>query len=181
MAKATLPIKWAKLDKASRVLIASDNPKEYDLGIAIAIGIRTGLRQSDLMHLEAKHFTARKGFVCGVAKKTKKTFAHPLPEWLVDVVLSRSKGFSIYSRIYSRIWLNRRLQALFTDEHLKAVKQGKAISSHTLRKSFGLYLYENGGINAARMGLQHTDSATTSRYLDISQFEQEELQAGLFC
>lgn len=176
--KTTETISWSKADKVSRELLKSDKRRERDLGLAIAIGIRTGLRKGDLLSLRIENLHGNQ--IKGVASKTGKEFSHPIPEWLVNEIRDNNHLGNIYSTTYSHIWLNRSIQRVFPQEYAKAIKAGRTLGAHSLRKAFGLKLYEAYGVNAARQGLQHTDSATTARYLEIPAIEQERMQAELF-
>lgn len=176
--KTTESISWSKADKTSKELLASTVKRERDLGLAIAIGIRTGLRKGDLMSLRIENL--QEGKIVGKAEKTGKDFAHPIPSWLAEEISQNHYKGNIYSTTYSHIWLNRAIQRAFPVEYAKAIKNGKTLGAHSLRKAFGLRLYEAYGVNEARQGLQHTDSATTARYLEIPAIEQEQKQAELF-
>jgi len=176
--KTTESINWTKADNLSKELIISHKKRERDLGVAIAIGIRTGLRKSDLMNLRIANIS--EGKIKGKASKTGKEFTHPLPEWLVNAIRNNQYLGNFYSTTYSHIWLNRSIQRVFPTEYVRALKSGKTLGAHSLRKAFGLKLYEVYGVNAARQGLQHSDSATTARYLEIPAIEQEMKQAELF-
>lgn len=176
--KTTESVKWEKADKVSKVLLESFKPRERDLGLAIAIGIRTGLRKGDLLSLRDTNLT--KDGIKGKASKTGKEYIHALPAWLIEEIKKTMYLGSFYSRNYSHIWLNRSIQRVFPKEYAQALKEGKTLGAHSLRKAFGLRLYDARGVNAARQGLQHTDTATTARYLDIPMLEQMEIQRELF-
>lgn len=176
--KTTESIPWTRADKVSKQLLNSSKKRERDLGLAIAIALRTGLRKTDLLSLRIDNLRDNK--IVGRAGKTKKEYSHPIPEWLVEEIHKNSFMGSMYSRNYSHLWFNRSIQRVFPMEYARALKSGKTIGAHSLRKSFGYRLYEAYGVNAARQGLQHTDSATTARYLEIPSIEQEQKQAELF-
>ena len=176
--KTTESINWTKADKVSRMLLESNKKRERDLGLAVAIGIRTGLRKGDLLGLRESNLTAQG--IKGKASKTGKEFTMPLPEWLIEAIKGNMYLGNFYSTTYSHIWLNRSIQRVFSIEYANALKDGKTIGAHSLRKAFGLKLYDAYGVNAARQGLQHSDSATTARYLDIPMLEQIEKQRELF-
>lgn len=176
--KTTEAIPWGKADKISKQLLDSEIKRERDLGLAIAVGLRTGLRKGDLLSLRLTNIVD--GKIIGRASKTAKEFGHPIPEWLETAIRENAYLGSFYSTTYSHIWLNRSIQRVFPAEHARALKAGKTIGAHSIRKAFGLKLYENFGVNAARQGLQHSDSATTARYLDLPAIEQERMQAEIF-
>lgn len=176
--KTTESIKYEKADKVSKELLKSLKKRDRDLGLAIAIGIRTGLRKGDLLSLREENLTI--DGIKGKASKTGKEYTHALPSWLIEEIKKTMYLGSFYSRNYSHIWLNRSIQRVFPKEYAQALKDGKTLGAHSLRKAFGLRLYYAHGINAARQGLQHTDTATTARYLNIPQLEQMEMQKELF-
>ena len=179
--RPTVYIEYKKLNRVAKELLSSPKPKDVDLGLAIAIGIRTGLRKSDLMVLDKSQFKqiGEQYFLIGVARKTGKPYKKPLPKYLYDIATRASMPL-IYSRTYAHNWLGRSLQRLFPKEFAEALKSGNTISAHTLRKSYGMHLYRAYSINEARNGLQHTDTAVTSRYLNLPQQELIEKEACLF-
>lgn len=179
--KTSVYIDWKKLDRVAKELLQSSKEKDIDLGLAIAIGIRTGLRKSDLMVLEKSQFRkiGDKYWVVGIAKKTKKPYKKQLPKELYDLAISSNMPL-IYSRTYAHNWLGRLLQRLFPIDFANALKGGNTISAHSLRKSYGMHLFRNFSINEARIGLQHSDTAITARYLNLPQIEQEDKEASLF-
>ena len=176
--RTTESINWSKADKVSRELLESTKKRDRDLGLAIAIGIRTGLRKGDLLTLRDTNLTSEG--IKGKASKTGKEYVSPLPEWLIDTIKENMYLGSFYSTSYSHIWLNRSIQRVFPKEYAQALKDGKTIGAHSLRKSFGLKVYSAYGVNAARQFLQHSDTATTARYLSIPMLEQIEQQKELF-
>ena len=54
------------------------------------------------------------------------------------------------------------------------------IGAHSLRKTYGMMLYKEKGINTARIGLQHDSLITTSEYLNVGTEEQIEMEADVF-
>ena len=89
-------------------------------------------------------------------------------------------------KAYQHGWLSRRIQRAFKKEHEAAKQEGKrrgqriTIGAHSLRKTYGMMLYKEKGINAARIGLQHDSLITTSKYLGVGTEEQIEMEADVF-
>ena len=150
-----------------------NSESQRDAGKMILVGLYTGLRKVDLLKLEPDNFKVRDGeyFVVGTAQKTDEPFDFPIPRFVYDEVIDDvSLPNTIYHKQRSHLFLNRWMDTLFTKEKRKIKEQygkGRTISPHSLRKTFGLRVYETRGINVARQALQHEDTATTTRYLEI--------------
>lgn len=170
----TIALDFDKVVRVGNSLLASKNESERDAGVMLLVAIYTGLRKMDILKLSPKDFEEReKGecYVTGTANKTGKPFDYPIPKALYDAILEGcTLPGTIYSKQRSHIFLNRWIDKLFADEKRKALasRNGKrTISVHSLRKGFGMRVYEAKGINVARQALQHEDTATTSRYLEL--------------
>lgn len=176
-----MPLDFDRVVRVGTALLDSKNESERDAGLMLVLGIYTGLRKLDLLKLSPKDFEEREGgecFVTGIANKTGKPFEFPIPKGVYDSVMQGcTLPDTIYSKQRSHIFLNRWIDRLFSEEKRKALtsrKGRRTISVHSLRKGFGLRVYELRGINVARQALQHEDTATTSRYLEIEEAQLAE-------
>ena len=148
---------------------------ERDAGKMILIGIHTGLRKCDLLALTPDNFKERNGdfYIVGTAQKTGKPFEFPVPRFVYDSVMEDvTLPDTIYHKQRSHIFLNRWMNTLFAKEVKRVREQyGKSctIGPHSLRKTFGIHVYETRGITVARQALQHKNLATTTRYLEIEE------------
>lgn len=180
---------WVKLRK-------STDRRDTDFALSLRLGICTGLRSQDLLQL--KRFNIHqdkllgKYYVEGVASKTGKAYKKPISENLFNSLYENAvdddEGLLIHNngKAYQHGWLSRRIQRAFKQEHEAAKLEGKrrgqriTIGAHSLRKTYGMMLYKEKGINAARIGLQHESLATTSKYLGVGIEEQIEMEADVF-
>ena len=157
-----------------------NSESKRDAGKMILVGLYTGLRKVDLLSLEPDNFKERDGdcFVIGTAQKTKEPFDFPIPKFVYDEVMDDiSLPSTIYHRQRSHLFLNRWMDTLFAKEKRRIKAQygnSRTISPHSLRKTFGLRVYETRGVNSARQALQHKDLATTTRYLEIEARKLED-------
>ena len=150
-----------------------NSESQRDAGKMILVGVHTGLRKVDLLNLAPDDFKERTGeyFVVGTAQKTNKPFEFPIPRFVYeDIMEDVTLPDTIYHKQRSHLFLNRWMDTLFANKKKEVREQygkGRTISPHSLRKAFGMRVYETKGINVARQALQHEDTATTSRYLEI--------------
>ena len=102
--------------------------------------------------------------------------------------VDNDEGLLIHNngKTYQHGWLSRRIQRAFKQQH-EAAKQDSlrkeeriTIGAHSLRKTYGMPIYNQSGINAARIALQHKSLATTSRYLGVDMEEQIEVEKEAF-
>jgi integrase len=173
-------IDWDKLNTLSRDLI--DSPKDrndFIFGLYIAIALRTGLRVNDILSLKKSNIDFETGILSVVTQKTKKPVEFQLPDWLQLHLFSNGE-FKVYEDIfwnekykgiYSVTWINLRLKKYF----------GSAgVSSHSIRKSVGMKMYEHFGVNGARSMLTHTSLKHTSTYLELDAKEVLNIQKQVF-
>jgi integrase len=160
--------------------------KGDQLGLFIWIGLESGLRIGDILKLKKEDFfrDGKQFFVRFEAEKTKNKATRPVSERVYDEV---NKGINEvvfynykYKCPYSKMWVNRNLQIIFKSEHIKARQQGLNISAHSLRKSAGLLVYENCGLESARDFLLHSSYDVTKAYLNVSTTELNEKLSRVF-
>ena len=102
--------------------------------------------------------------------------------------VDNDEGLLIHNngKTYQHGRLSRRIQRAFKQQHEAAKQEGKrrgqriTIGAHSLRKTYGMPIYNQSGINAARIALQHDSLITTSKYLGVNMEEQIEVEKEAF-
>ena len=175
---------------------SSTDRRDIHFALSLRLGICTGLRSKDLLdlrrfNLHRDDLTTR-CYIEGKASKTGKVYKKPISQNLYDSLyenaVDNDEGLLIHNngKAYQHGWLSRRIQRSFESEFKAAKLEGKrkgeriTIGAHSLRKTYGMMLYKEKGINAARIGLQHESLATTSKYLGVGIEEQIEMEADVF-
>ena len=189
-------IPFYKLQEQWVEMQESTDRRDVDFALSLRLGICTGLRSQDLLQLKRlnihKDKLLGKCYVQGVAAKTGKAYKKPISQDLYDCLyknaVDNDEGLLIHNngKAYQRGWLTRRIQRAFKQEHEDAKLEGKrknesmTIGAHSLRKTYGMMLYKEKGVNAARIGLQHDSLITTSDYLEVGIEEQIQMEADVF-
>lgn len=169
------------LNKAMKII---KNDKNYKLGFLIVFGINAGLRISDILKL--KHEDLKNDSISLTESKTNKKRAIRLNDNIkraYSLLLERdseSSGYVFLSNqntVYSIQYVNRELKSILGTKNL-------AISSHSLRKTFGRAVYLNN--NESEKALlylselfNHSSLAITKRYLGIRQEELDDIYMSL--
>lgn len=173
-------IDWDLLNTYSRGLI--DTPKDrndYIFAIYVQIALRSGLRVNDILTICRSNINFETNVVSVVTKKTNKPFEFELPIWLLDCI-NNNKKYLIheqlfynekYKGLYSVTWINLRLKKQYG---------ASGVSSHSIRKSVGMKIYDRFGVNGARAMLTHSSLKHTSTYLELDTKETLEMQKQLF-
>jgi len=156
------------------------------IGLFILLGLESGLRVGDMLKLNKQNFfkEGTQFFVHFEAEKTKTKATRRISQRVYDEV---NKGINEvvfynykYKCPYSKMWVNRNLKIIFKAEHIKAKQQGLNISAHSLRKSAGLLVYENCGLETCRDFLLHSSYDVTKAYLNVSTTELNEKLSRVF-
>lgn len=176
----TQPIKWTK---AMMLLDAMRDKNQDNNRLMLACGFFFGLRISDILQLTWENITQDE-FVLIESKtgKERKIALDPKMKVIRDQVLknllNKPTGLIFtYQRIdgdnekpISVVAANKRIKKVFKEYDIVCQNP----SSHTLRKTFGLRVYEN--LNRCDDALillsqifNHADTATTRRYIGITQ------------
>ncbi len=171
----------ATLNKAIK-MIKSD--KNYKLGFLVIFGINTGLRISDILKLRYEDLNGDSMLL--IEMKTNKKRMIRLNENVKNALSllkerdSVCEGFVFKSNqgtVYSKQYINRKLKELFGGKSL-------AVSTHSLRKTFGRRVWENNNqTDKALIYLSelfnHSSPAITKRYLGIRQEELDDIYMSL--
>lgn len=169
------------LNKAMKII---KTDKNYKIGFLVIFGINSGLRISDILKL--KHEDLENDSISLIESKTNKKRIIKLNENIkkaYGLLLERnsnSKGYVFTSNqdtVFSTQYVNRTLKTIFGTKNL-------AISTHSLRKTFGRQVWSNNNeTDKALLYLSelfnHSSPAITKRYLGIRQEELDDIYMNL--
>lgn len=192
MSCAALPIE--SIQKISKEQIRSGKRININFGLMLQVGMFTGLRYSDLTLLRRYNLVdAGEHYILeGKTKKTSSSYMKPISKELGDMLIANSvdndSGLLLHNngKEWQHGWLCRKIQKAFVVDLEKAKRDAKrkgeriTIGAHSLRKTYGLHIYNTSGINAARIALQHANLATTSKYLGVGYEEQIQIEQAAF-
>lgn len=171
----------ATLNKAMKIIKTDNN---YKLGFLVVFGINTGLRIRDILKL--KHNDLKNDSISLTESKTNKKRVIRLNDNIKKayvLFLERSAETDGYvftsnqNTVFSTQYINRKLKEMFGTKTL-------AISSHSLRKTFGRQVWANNNeTDKALLYLSelfnHSSPAITKRYLGIRQEELDDIYMNL--
>ena len=181
------PIRDKKQIDAIKDILRASNLRDYCL---FTLGINSGLRISDLLHLAVKDVTDEKGRVKDrvVIREQKtdkvkdfpfgKTTQKALREYLATVTVppeaplfpSQKGGGTLTRQQAYRIINNAARKIGITDK----------IGTHTMRKTFGYHAYQAGmDITRIQQLLNHSAPSVTLRYIGITQDQLDEVYLTL--
>ncbi len=169
------------LNKAMKII---KTDKNYKLGFLVVFGINAGLRISDILKL--KHEDLESDSISLIESKTNKKRIIRLNDNIkkaYDLLKKRcleTTGYIFTSNqntVFSSQYVNRKLKELFGTKSL-------AVSTHSLRKTFGRRVWENNNqTDKALLYLSelfnHSSPAITKRYLGIRQEELDDIYMNL--
>lgn len=163
--------------KGMRLIRSGENPT---FGLLIVCGVNLGLRISDLLELTFGELNQSEIDI--KEKKTGKERTLSINENIQQALhyfSDENKNFKAFrsrkGTTYSTQHVNRLMKQYF---------EGKHISSHSLRKTFGRRVYDNNGKSEdALMYLSelfnHTTMSLTRKYLGIRQQELRDIYMNL--
>lgn len=142
------------------------------------LGVKTGFRISELLSLTVEDVSQKDGTICGSVtvkrcnmkgKNTSRTV--PLHKDAKEGLLLYLKGnLELLNSAESKLFPIKRLRAhrILRDAAIRARVQG-AVSSHSMRKTFGMNVYNRTERNivAAQKALGHKNISSTSHYLSV--------------
>ena len=169
------------LNKAMKII---KNEKNYKLGFLVVFGINVGLRITDILKLKFEDL--ENDSISLVESKTNKKRNIRLNDNIkkaYEVLKTRTEvrsGFiftSNQSTVITVQYVNRKLKEMFGTKNI-------AISSHSLRKTFGRQVWSNNNeTDKALLYLSelfnHSSPAITKRYLGIRQEELDDIYMSL--
>ncbi|MCG7339689.1 site-specific tyrosine recombinase XerD [Staphylococcus sp. ACRSN] len=139
----------------------------------------TGMRVSELIHIEIDDVNLIMGFVKVFGKGNKERIV-PLGEAVIDYLstyIETVRPQLLKKTVTSVLFLNMHGKPLSRQAIWKMIKQNgikaninKTLTPHTLRHSFATHLLENGAdLRAVQEMLGHSDISTTQLYTHVSK------------
>lgn len=169
------------LNKATKMIKTDRN---YKIGFLILFGINTGLRISDILKLRIEDLN--NDTLSLIESKTNKKRIIRLNDNIKTayrLLKERDKNIEGYvftsnqKTVYSRQYVNRKLKVVLGTKSM-------AVSSHSLRKTFGRQVWSNNNeTDKALLYLSelfnHSSPGITKRYLGIRQEELNDIYMSL--
>lgn len=165
--------------------------EKYAISLLIACGSFMGLRISDLRALKWIDILDVDTLVI-MEKKTGKrrliTINPQLQKHIKECYMKINPISTTSSVFVSRmgtVYSIQRLNVIFKELKLKYNLTIQNFSSHSLRKTFGRKIVDNAGVDAGMALIRlselfnHTNIATTRRYLGLRQQEIQEIYTSL--
>jgi len=174
---------YLHIDDYNRLVSGLHSDELYVWELFCRLAFCAGLRASDVLSLKWKH-VLNVDFIGKLEQKTQKgrqiklnaSVRNKLSE-LYQLLGSPCKELPVVcnpktKQPYSLEYINRKLKDFCVRYRLPV----KAFSTHTFRKTFGRYVYENSGRNAESLILlntifRHSSVEITKRYIGIRQDE----------
>lgn len=166
-----------EINRLLKYLYQSENWTYY---LLVRLGISTALRYSDLSRITWRDLLNQKVLTIK-EKKTGKVREIPLQQELSETLLK------VYSKMakpdLNQSVIGRHIRTINKQLKIHAFHsgvRGKRISTHTMRKSFGRFVWEkNGKSEEALVKLSHlfnhSSTAITRIYLSITKEEVDDL------
>lgn len=177
----------------SKGLIDSKSCMEETRDLFI-IGCWTGLRQSDLNHLEKALFDVEAETITVVTEKTAEKVTIPMHRYIKELYVKYEGKFPkmcYKSRFNEHLKELGRLAEINDEVIIKENRGGKVtsikykkyqlIKSHTARRSFATNLYLKGAPTISIMKLTgHTTEANFMKYIKVTREENAQLMQQFF-
>ncbi len=158
------------------------------------IGCWTGLRQSDLNHLENALFNIEDGTITVITEKTSEKVTIPMHNYIKELYAKYDGKFPkmcYKSHFIEHLKELGRLAEINDDVIIKENRGGNVtsnkykkyqlIKSHTARRSFATNLYLKGAPTISIMKLTgHTTEANFMKYIKVTRKENAELMRKFF-
>lgn len=177
----------------SKGLIDSKSSMEETRDLFV-IGCWTGLRQSDLNHLEKALFDVEAETITVVTEKTTEKVTIPMHRYIKELYAKYDGKFPkmcYKSRFNEHLKVLGRLAEIDDEVIIKENRGGKVtsvkykkyqlIKSHTARRSFATNLYLKGAPTISIMKLTgHTTEANFMKYIKVAREENAQLMQQFF-
>ncbi len=192
------PKQWSRLPK---VMSETDVTNLLDLPLQrnsedlrdasmVELMYATGLRVSELIHLEVSHVNREVGYVLATGKRDKQRIV-PLGEkanQMLTDYLNQARPQLLKTRISQALFPTRRGQPFTRQGFWKMLKTrakragiSQSISPHMLRHSFATHLLEHGAdLRSVQMMLGHVSIATTQIYTHVEHARLKLIHTELF-
>lgn len=159
------------------------NERDY---VLFLFGIYSGLRISDILPLQVRD-VRNKDYIYLREQKTDKEKRFPINDDLKSVLKTYIKGKSDYELLFPRSkgigkkkHISRQRVWKILNEAASYFGYTDKIGCHTLRKTFGYWLYQSThDIVAIQEILNHSDPSITKRYIGVNQDSKDALMKGL--
>jgi integrase len=172
-------LEWPTMIGLANILKGEGLLFDYRL---IYVGSYFGLRIGDLLSIRWKD-VLEKGEIILVEQKTKKNRRITINPKAADALqfcaeeLHKRNKFNIEGYVFANRWggkisvsyINKRLKAIFKKHNIRV----KNASSHTLRKTFGKRIYEQGNSSEAALIylseiFSHSSVSVTRQYIGLT-------------
>lgn len=155
--------------------------------VLFMLGIYSGLRISDILPLKVRD-VKNKDYIYLRERKTDKEKRFPINEELKGILKEYVKGKENYELLFPRSKGRGRKEHISRQRVWKILNQAAKhfgytdnIGCHTLRKTFGYWLYKQSGGDVVSIQeiLNHSDVSITKRYIGINQDSKDKVMRGL--
>lgn len=181
------PIKDKKKLEAIKKVLKADSLRNYAVFI---LGINSGLRISDLLSLKVSDVLDEKNRlkdrVIIKEKKTGKNKEFPFGNTTKVALKEYLNSFEYASHMYlfpskkGGLSLSRQQAYRIINDAARAVGIKERIGTHTLRKTFGYWAYQQGvDITRIQKLLNHSAPSVTLAYIGITQEELDNVYLTL--
>ncbi|MDR4500235.1 MAG: site-specific tyrosine recombinase XerD [Nitrospirales bacterium] len=195
---AGAPKRWSRLPKVlSEVEVTSllelplrRNPEDLRDATMVEVLYATGLRVSELIHLEVSHVNREVGYVLATGKRDKQRVV-PLGDHansLLADYINQARPKILKARVSQALFLTRLGQPFTRQGFWKMLRErafragiAKSISPHMLRHSFATHLLEHGAdLRSVQIMLGHASITTTQIYTHVEQARLKRIHSELF-
>lgn len=160
--------------------LRSKNERDY---VLFMFGIYSGLRIIDILGMKVKDVRG-KDYIYLHERKTGKEKRFPIQEDLREILNEYTKNMKDHEYLFqSRQGYNKPLTRTRAWDILnKAAKEFNldSIGCHTMRKTFGFFLYQQTkDILLVKDILNHADASTTYRYIGLTGIQKDKAMKNL--
>lgn len=147
-------------------------------------GLYSGLRISDILPLKVRDVRGA-SYISIREKKTGKEKRFPINDELQKIIKHYIKGKRDYEYLFRRTKgknepISRQRVWQILNDAANFFEYKDKIGCHTLRKTFGYWLYQDTKDAASIMDiLNHSDISITKRYIGVTQDSKDKLMQGL--
>ena len=175
-----LPV-FLSMDEVERLLNATRGTRPDDIRDRAMLELlyATGLRVSELVHLQQREVNLAVGYLMTLGKGNKErlvpigaTACHRVTDYLEQVRSKQDPDNTRPHLFLSRLGEAMTRQAFWNIIKKRALLAGiaRSISPHTLRHSFATHLLANGAdLRSVQIMLGHTDLSTTQIYTHVTR------------
>jgi integrase len=181
----TAPLKWIEALNLLK-LLKVDN--KHDTRLIFALGFYTGLRISDILQTQWSDIISKNGTAKNTISrkeiKTGKFREIDINESLREIIegaykFEKPKSLSLYCFTFKKHQLKKPLTVTGANKRIKTIFENYSIttqnpSSHTLRKTFALRVFEANNKSEEALILlgemfNHSSIAVTRKYIGLTQ------------